>query len=324
MRLKIFVPLLAVMLFAGLTLTAQAQQDPNEEEATRGSFLTTRPPASSGGLGSAGAGATTGSGSKSIKPPTKTTSSKSTGKSTKSNTKSTKTTKTNTKTPATSTTMPGVEVKTYSSAPIGLGYSLYMRNAVGDAVRTDPSRTFFAGDRIRVSMEANTDGYLYVFHTENNNAPTLIFPDSRLNEGDNSIEAHVPYEVPSPFEASENLRWFVFDEKPATERLYIVITREPIPGIPVGDDLVNYCRNNQGSCPLRMSDANWAKVKQAMNARVKVSKSTTYGQTQTRGEQEATTRGLGLDQSAPEPSVVRMNVSSTEGILVTAIDLVHR
>jgi hypothetical protein len=74
-----------------------------------------------------------------------------------------------------------------------------------------------------------------------------------------------------------------------------------------------------------MNPASWAKIKDKLNARVKVSKSTkTYGQTQTTGEREATTRGLGLDQSAPEPSVVRMNVSSTEGFLVTAIDLVHR
>jgi hypothetical protein len=134
----------------------------------------------------------------------------------------------------------------------------------------------------------------------------------------------VPYEVPSPFEASENLRWFTFDEKPANERLYIVITREPLPGIPIGDDLVDFCNKNPNSCPLKMSTANWTKVKSAMNARVKVSKSKTYGQTQTQGEREATTRGLGLDQSAPEPSVVRMNVTSTDGILVTALDLVHR
>jgi hypothetical protein len=201
---------------------------------------------------------------------------------------------------------------------------MYMRNAAGDPIRIDPERTFYEGDRIRLSMEPNTDGYLYVFHTENDGPPTLIFPDARLNDGDNTIEAHVPYEVPSPYEASESLRWFVFDNKPAVERLYIVITREQIPGIPVGESLVNFCRDNRASCPLRMSPANWANIKAKLNAKVVVSKSTTYGQTQTSGEREATTRGLGLDQSAPEPSVVRMNVSSTDGFLVTALDLVHK
>jgi hypothetical protein len=187
----------------------------------------------------------------------------------------------------------------------------------------DPAREFHQGDSIRISMEANTDGYLYVFHTENDNAPTLIFPDSRLNDGDNTIEAHVPYQVPSPFEASENLRWFTFDANPAVERLYIVITREPLPGIPIGADLVSFCKRNPKSCPLSMSPSVWANIK-ASNGQVRVSKSKTYGQTQTQGEREATTRGLGLTQNAPEPSVVRMNVSTNESVLVTTLDLVHR
>jgi hypothetical protein len=199
-----------------------------------------------------------------------------------------------------------------------------MRDGMGDAMRIDPAREFRAGDRIRISMEANTDGYLYVFHTENDGPPTLIFPDNRLNDGDNTIDAHVPYEVPSPFEASENLRWFTFDDKPANERLYIVITRSPIPGIPIGDDLVRFCKNNQASCPLRMSPEVWARANQGSSGGVKVSKSTSYGQKQTRGEIESTTRGLGLDQSAPEPSVVRMNVSTNDSVLVTTLDLVHR
>jgi len=195
---------------------------------------------------------------------------------------------------------------------------------MGDAVRVDPSREFVAGEAIRLSMEANTDGYLYVFHTENDNAPTLIFPDSRLNGGDNSIEAHVPYEVPSPFETDPRYRWFTFDEKPAVERLYIVITRKPIPGIPIGSNLVTFCDNNKASCPLRMSPEVWDRARQGSSGGVKVSKSTSYGQSQTRGEQEATTRGLGLSQNAPEPSVVRMNVSTNDSVLVTTLDLVHR
>jgi hypothetical protein len=301
MRSRIFVPLLAIALAAGFAVTTRAQQDP-EEETTRGAFLTSRPPVGGGG-GTA-------------KP-------KATPRATPRPTPKRTVKRTNNTTVVKGQT-PVIEVKSYDNSPIGLGYTLYMRNAVGDAMRVDPERTFYAGDRIRLSMEANTDGYLYVFHTENDGPPTLIFPDARLNEGDNLIEAHVPYEVPSPFEASENLRWFTFDEKPAKERLYIVITREPLPGIPVGDDLVDFCNKNPNSCPLKMSPANWVKVKSSLNAKVKVSKSKTYGQTQTAGEREATTRGLGLDQSAPEPSVVRMNVSSTDGLLVTALDLVHR
>lgn len=312
MRFRIYVPLLAIALAAGYTMTAHAQQDPNEDESTRGAFLTSRPPVG-GGLGSVNSSSNN---NKSTPKSTPKNNSRTTGRTTGSNRNSGKSTSKG--------TTPVVTVKNYSNAPIGLGYTLYMRNSMGDAVRVDPDREFRTGDGVRLSMEANTDGYLYVFHTENDGPPELIYPDARINDGDNAIDAHVPYEVPSPFEANEGLRWFYFNGNPANEHLYIVITREPLPGIPTGDGLIKFCRDNPASCPLHVSSADWAKVKSSLNGRVKVSKSKTYGQKQTSGEREATTRGLGLDQSAPEPSVVRMNVTSTDGILVTALDLIHR
>ena len=50
----------------------------------------------------------------------------------------------------------------------------------------------------------------------------------------------------------------------------------------------------------------------------------TFGQTQTDKEKNATTRGLGLDQSAPQPSVIRLNASTNTALLVTVLDLVHK
>jgi hypothetical protein len=219
----------------------------------------------------------------------------------------------------------GIPMNAYSSKPIGLGYSLYMRDASGDAVRIDPSRVFRAGDRIRISLETNTDGYLYVFHTENNGEPQMLYPDAKLDEGDNFVEAHVPYEIPWSGETSDDLRWFVFDRNPANERLYIVLTREPLPGVPTGEQLVSYCRQNQNQCPWRPATGLWSQVR--VNAEGKVivdKKAATYGQKQTTGERDATTRGLGLPTSAPEPSIVRMNASSNAGVLVTALDLTHQ
>lgn len=314
MRFNKFVPSLLVVLLLGYAATTHAQQDPNDE-AVRGSFITSRPPAAAGGGVGGGIGASASTGSSGKSTSTKS-SSRNTGKSTgKSSGRSTSGKSTGKSTTAT------VAVKTYSNAPIGLGYTLYMKDGMGDAVRVDPYREFRTGEAIRLSMEANTDGYLYVFHTENDNAPTLIFPDYRLNDGDNSIEAHVPYEVPSPFEANPSFRWFTFTDPPARERLYIVITRQPLPGIPIGDNLVSHCKTHR--CPLSLNPEIWAKAKQGSSGGVKVSRSKTYGQPQTQGERDATTRGLGLSQSAPEPSVVRMNVSTNDSVLVTTLDLVH-
>ncbi len=209
---------------------------------------------------------------------------------------------------------------------IGLGYTLFMRDASGNPKRIDPSTNFRAGDHIRISLESNIDGYLYIFHTENGQNPQMLFPDTRLNNANNFVTAHVPYEAPSSAQANEEERWFVFDNKPAVERLYIVVTREPLPSVPTETALINYCADKPQPCMWRPTDQVWAKVKtQGADSRVVVNRSKdTDGQTQTTDEREAVTRGTTLTQSAPEPSVVRMNASSQTNLLVTMIDLIHR
>jgi len=207
---------------------------------------------------------------------------------------------------------------------IGLGYTLFMRDVNGRAVRVDPAREFHNGDRIRVSLEPNIDGYLYIFHTEGDGQPEMIYPDPRLDGGDNWIEAHVPIDVPSTVETDERLRWFNFYGNPATEHLYIVVTREPLPGVPTSDDLVAYCNANKDKCPWRPAGETWMQVQLDAKANVKIVTSNSAGQAQTEKEQVATTRGLGLDQTAPQPSVIRMSATTTAPVLVTILDLIHK
>jgi len=211
-----------------------------------------------------------------------------------------------------------------TAGAIGLGYTLFMRDVNGRAVRIDPTRQFQNGDRIRISLEPNIDGYLYVFHTEGDGAPEMIYPDSRLEGGENWIEAHVPIDVPSTVETDERLRWFQFYGNPATEHLYVVVTREPLADVPIADALMSFCAANKDKCPWHPSAEAWTQIQQAAKADVKVVSSNTAGQAQTDKEQTATTRGLGLDQTAPQPSVIRMSASTKAPVLVTVLDLVHK
>jgi hypothetical protein len=323
MRHKILISFLGLALLTCVSVSARAQ---DEEEAVRGSFLTTRVTASSSN-NSASADITASANQAAGKSTGKTSTGKtgSSGKTTakkptgKTSSRVSVTAKGSTgKTTATGSINAGVE--TYSPTAIGLGYTLYMRDANGNAMRVDPSREFRAGDRIRLSLETNTDGYLYIFHTENNGEPQMLYPDVRLEKGNNRIEAHVPYEIPWNEPGVEN--WFKFDANPANERLYIVVTRQPLPGIPTETALVSYCGQNR--CPWRPPVGVWAQVKMNAQGKVGIVKSTSYGQRQTQTEQVAVTRGLGLEQSAPEPSVIRMNASSNAPILVTAVDLIHK
>jgi Domain of unknown function (DUF4384) len=208
--------------------------------------------------------------------------------------------------------------------PIALGYTMFMRDVNGRAVRIDPAREFHNGDRIRISLEPNIDGYLYVFHTEGDGQPEMIFPDARLEGGENWIEAHVPVDVPSTVETDERLKWFQFYGNPATEHLFVVVTREPLDDVPIAETLVSLCSTNKANCPWHPSVEVWTRIQQASKAEVKVVASNTAGQPQTEKEQVAATRGLGLDQTAPQPSVIRMSASTSAPVLVTLLDLVHK
>ena len=228
----------------------------------------------------------------------------------------------------------GVKVKTNSNAnttgakktyaAIGLGYTMFMREAAGRSIRVDPAREFRTGDRIRLALEPSVDGYLYIFDSEEGGVPKMIYPDARLNGGDNWIEAHVPVEIPSSEEPDERLRWFEFYGKPGGDRIYIVLTREPLPLVPTGDALVAFCGAKENTCPWQPPAEAWAQIDGARSAQVRVAKTDNFGQAQTEREQVATTRGLGLDQSVPPPSVIRMNASTSAPILVTVLDLIHK
>ena len=204
---------------------------------------------------------------------------------------------------------------------LGLGVTLFMRDSNGLAVRVDPEHVFQKGDRVRVLLETNTDGYLYIFNTTNDGAATMIYPDANLDEAGNYLQAHVPFEIPTSLAAEERLRWFAFDEVAGTERLFFVFTREPLKGIPLEDDLIAFCRDSK--CPIQPSDEVWAAVQKDLQEPFKTDKTQQYGKAETSNEKTATTRGLGLAKEDPQPSLVMM-ASSSRPTLVATIDLIHK
>jgi hypothetical protein len=206
---------------------------------------------------------------------------------------------------------------------IGIGLTLFMRDSNGLAVRTDPEHVFQQGDRVRVLLETNADGYLYIFNTTNNGAATMIYPHADLDEGGNYIQAHVPFEIPSSLAGEERLRWFAFDEVAGAEQLFFVFTREPLKGIPLEDELITFCRNSKESCPVRPSTEMWAALQKQMQEPLKTDKAKTYGKAETPSEEQAKTRGLGLAKDDPQPSLVMM-ASTSRPTLITALELIHK
>lgn len=297
MRLKLLVTLLTVAAWAGAMLVVSAQQP---DEDVRGAFLESRPKTTN------------------LNQPSR------------RHRRRPAATKANANTNATnnsSSTAANANSNRNSAKPskaIGLGYTLFIRDPSGRGIRVEPTREFLKGDRVRLALEPNTDGYLYIFDSEDGGAPHMIFPDARLDGGENWIEAHVPIEVPSSDESEERLRWFEFYGQPGGDRIYIVLTREPLKSVPTTEELVALCGLNKDKCPWQPSSEIWEPIQTATQAQVKVATIKNFGQAQTDRERIATTRGLGLDKSAPPPSVIRVNASTTEPMLVTVLDLVHK
>lgn len=63
---------------------------------------------------------------------------------------------------------------------------------------TNPVATFYPGDRLRLAVKVNQPGYLTIIHQS---APdqdgTIIFPDSRINNGQNYVKKNEEFVIPS-------------------------------------------------------------------------------------------------------------------------------
>jgi hypothetical protein len=109
---------------------------------------------------------------------------------------------------------------TYSNQPaypLGLRYSILKREG-GESTEVGPGSVFRSGDRIRLRVEANADGYLYIVHRGSSGVWKPLFPSSEVAGGSNKIEKGKSYEIPSGYV-------FTFDEQPGEEKLFIVLSR---------------------------------------------------------------------------------------------------
>ncbi|HWN10002.1 MAG TPA: DUF4384 domain-containing protein [Pyrinomonadaceae bacterium] len=294
----IFLGLLVSLACPGLSQATMAQ-----DEDVRGAFLTSRPKAS------ANKGKTSGAGTRpSRRRPRTTPASPAEG-----NTQTTGDQKSSANTP------PKVMAQR-----LGLGLTLFMRDSNGLSVRVDPGREFHKGDRVRVLLETNADGYLYIFNTTNGGPPMMIYPDPQLDEAGNYIQSHVPMEIPSRLAAEERLKWFAFDANAGVEKLHFVFTREPLATVPIEDDLISYCRANEGKCPWAPGEEVWSRIQKQAAESAQIAKPKGLGKGQTSAEQQAVTRGIGLNRDDAEPSLIMLTASTGSDMLVATLELVHK
>jgi hypothetical protein len=113
---------------------------------------------------------------------------------------------------------------TAADRPLGLRYAL-VQVAQGSEREVSPSATFRAGDQVRVTVEGNRDGYLYVIARGSSGVWKPLFPASNINAGDNRLTARKAQRLPSDTQA------FEFDEQAGQEQLFVVFSAEPVSAV---------------------------------------------------------------------------------------------
>jgi hypothetical protein len=109
------------------------------------------------------------------------------------------------------------------TAPLGLRYSITKRLASGQFSEVDPDTVFRSGDRIRLTVESNSTGYLYIVLRGSSGKWNLLFPNAEIMGGKNIVEGGNRYEIPLGTAS------FQFDENPGVEKLFLTLARNVEP-----------------------------------------------------------------------------------------------
>jgi Domain of unknown function (DUF4384) len=130
-------------------------------------------------------------------------------------------------TPSVAVSQPAIPTRLVSSRPaeaipLGMRYAVLRRSASGRFVEVDPESTFHSGDRIRLEVQANSTGFLYVVAQGSSGNWQVLFPSREVAGGSNEIRRGEVRQVPSGDRGQ-----FVFDEQAGTESLFFVFTRQP-------------------------------------------------------------------------------------------------
>ena len=204
--------------------------------------------------------------------------------------------------------------------PMALGYTVLMKDGVGRLSYVDATHEFKTGDSIAIALETNADGYLYMFNASDGRNPELLFPNAQLDGGANSLQAHARATFPADLSYD-----FRFTDPAAKEHLFVVLSREPLAGVPVGAALVEFCGASVEDCAWKPPASLWERIKGGAKVRgVIEAKNMQLAQASQPVMPQMLQRGLKVKKEDPKPAVVRVNNSPDADILVTEIVLVHK
>lgn len=103
-------------------------------------------------------------------------------------------------------------------------------------LEVDPLLPVYTGERIRLAVKVNQDGYLYIIqNTEGSQSEegAVIFPDARINGGNNFVKRDDEIIIPSNCaEEHQEDCWFLMEPPAGREAVTVIFSRDQITTLP--------------------------------------------------------------------------------------------
>lgn len=123
--------------------------------------------------------------------------------------------------------------KVQRTALLTLQWHLLKRASDTRRVEADPSKEFQTGDKLKLGITTNQNGYLYIINQTLDGDGVMLFPDLRINKGQNYVLKDTEYVVPSycPDLGLEDC-WFKMAPPAGTETMIVIFSRDKITSLP--------------------------------------------------------------------------------------------
>ena len=98
----------------------------------------------------------------------------------------------------------------------------------------DSNKEFQTGDKLKLGITTNQDGYLYIINQPQGKDGVMLFPDLRINKGQNHVLKDKEYSVPSYCQDFDDPKdcWFKMTPPAGTETLIVIFSRDKITTLP--------------------------------------------------------------------------------------------
>ena len=154
----------------------------------------------------------------------------------------------------------GPPLVTVQSKPLAVRYSILKEVAADEWLEVDADSGFRSGDRIRIQVEGNQNGYMYIFSKGTSGTWKTLFPSEEVEDGDNRVRPRRPVLYPS-----EN-HVFRFTDKPGVEEVFLAFSRNPDEDF----DKLIYDVNRGSATAKRIMVAGGKPIKDSMIERLKI------------------------------------------------------